>query len=93
MIKGVLIGIFVCLLSSTILSQPAIIDFTPKNGPIGTVVTITGSGFSNITSENIVYFGAVKGTVLNSTTNSISVSVPVGATLEPLTVITNGLVG
>ena len=69
-------------------------DFSPKSGPIGTTVTITGSNFSTIPPNNIVYFGAVRATVSSATSTSLTVTVPVGATYAPITVtdLTTGLI-
>ena len=70
---------------------PAISDFSPTSGPIGTSVTITGSNFSSISSDNIVYFGAVKANVTNALLNELTVSVPPGATYQPISVSVSGL--
>ena len=70
---------------------PTITSFTPTSGPIGTIVTITGTNFAPVAGSNIVYFGAVKATVTAVTSTSISVMVPVGATYQPITVTVNGL--
>lgn len=66
--------------------QPVITGISPVSGPIGTSVVINGSGFSTIPLENIVYFGAVKATVNAATSNSLTVTVPVGATFQPISV-------
>jgi hypothetical protein len=55
-------------------------------------VTISGTGFSTVTSENIVYFGTVRAVVTSAGTNSLTVTVPVGATFSPITVNTHNLV-
>ncbi len=70
---------------------PSITSFNPASGPVGTLVTITGTNFSTVASENTVHFGAVKGSVISSTANMISVLVPAGATNMLLTVTTNQL--
>jgi hypothetical protein len=74
-----------------LLAQPAITSFAPLSGPIGTTVTITGSNFSTTPSSNVVYFGAAKATVSAASTTSLTVTVPTGASYEPLTVTTGGL--
>lgn len=74
-----------------LLAQPRITSFAPLFGPIGTTVTITGSNFSATPSSNIVYFGAAKATVSAASTTSLTVTVPTGASYEPLTVTTGGL--
>jgi len=70
---------------------PTIISFTPTSGPIGTTVTITGTNFSTTPASNNVWFGAVKATVTASTATSLSMTVPAGATYQPITVTVNGL--
>lgn len=70
---------------------PAVSDFNPTSGPVGTTVTITGSNFSGTSSDNIVYFGSVKANITNASTNELTVTVPPGATYQPITVTVNGL--
>ncbi len=81
----------VFLPNSTLIGQPNITSFTPQSGSIGTSVIINGTGFSAGIINNKVYFGAVKGQIINATTTSITVKVPIGATYKPISVITNGL--
>jgi hypothetical protein len=71
--------------------KPVITVFSPASGPAGTTVIITGSNFSSVASENIVSFGAVRAKVLNASGTQLSVTVPGGATYQPITVVTNGL--
>jgi hypothetical protein len=71
---------------------PTISTFTPTSGPVGTTVTITGTNFNAVPANNIVYFGAVKATVTSGNTTSLIVTVPVGATYYPITVVSNNLV-
>jgi hypothetical protein len=73
-------------------AAPVITSFSPVAGPIGTTVTITGTGFNATATSNIVYFGAVKATVISGNTTSLTVTVPVGATFEPITVLNNNLI-
>jgi hypothetical protein len=70
---------------------PVINSFTPTSGPIGTSITITGKNFSAITTDNIVWFGAVKATVTTATETQLTVTVPTGATFQPFTVTINGV--
>ena len=72
---------------------PTITDFSPVNGPIGTEVTITGTGFDTTPTNNTVFFGATQSTVSAATASSLSVTVPSGASYMPITVLVNGLVG
>jgi len=54
-------------------------------------VTITGVNFSSLASGNTVYFGAVRGIVLSASETNLVVTVPLGATFAPITVMANGL--
>ena len=67
---------------------PIINSFSPISGPVGTVVTITGTGFEPFPANNIVFFGATKATVTAATTTSLTVTVPVGSTYQYITVTT-----
>ena len=71
-------------------AQPVISSFTPTSGVVGSLVTITGSNFNATATSNIVYFGATKATVINATVSSLTVTVPTGATYQPITVINTG---
>ncbi len=73
------------------LPPPSISSFSPNSGPIGTTVTITGTNFSTTPANNIVYFGATKATVTAATATQLTVTVPVGATYQPITVQVAGL--
>lgn len=70
---------------------PTITSFSPLSAPIGATVTITGTNFSSIPTDNIVYFGAVKATVSSASSTQLTVTVPGGATYQPITVTTNNL--
>lgn len=61
-------------------------EFTPDTGPVGTTVTIAGTGFSATPSENTVSFGGVAATILSSTPTQLVASVPAGATTGTLSV-------
>src|SRR5215218_5679718 len=76
-------------------AQPGITSFTPVAGPVGTAVTITGTNFNAVPNNNIVYFGAVRAAVSSASTTSLMVTVPAGATYQPLSVLntSTGLIG
>ncbi len=71
---------------------PTIASFSPQSGLVGTSVTITGTNFSSNSANNIVYFGATKATVTAATATQLTVTVPVGATYMPISVLVNGLI-
>jgi hypothetical protein len=68
--------------------KPTITNFSPTSGVVGTTVTITGTNFNATTSQNVVFFGASKATVTAASTTSLTVTVPTGATFQPITVLT-----
>jgi YD repeat-containing protein len=66
-------------IARTTSGQVSIIGFTPKTGPVGTSVTISGTGFSGTPSLNTVSFNGTGATVTSATTTQIVASVPSGA--------------
>ena len=84
-----------CMLFAASFSQPVITSFSPASGPVGTVVTISGTGFNTTAASNIVFFGVAKAVVSSSTSTSLTVMVPIGATTENMTVLntSTGLLG
>jgi len=79
-------------ISIQVFAQPTITSFTPKSGTVGSTVTISGTNFSSIPENNIVYFGVVRASVFTATTTSLTVTVPVGATYQPINVTVNNLI-
>jgi hypothetical protein len=67
---------------------PVISSFTPASGPVGTKVTITGTGLTGATA---VTFGGVKATTftVNSGTQIIA-TVPTGAKTGKIKITTPG---
>ena len=68
-------------------APPVITNFSPLNGKPGEVVTLTGTGFNNIATNNVVFFGATRATVTAATVTSVTVNVPTGATYAPITLL------
>lgn len=91
MMKTSIVLLLFILVTCVAFSQPTITSFSPASGPVGTTVTISGSNFNNIAANNTVFFGAVKASVKNSSSSSLTVSVPAGATYQPITVTNNSL--
>ena len=73
--------------NSTTVRRPVITAVSSNIAIPGTSVTITGTGFDATTSNNIVYFGATKATVSGASTTLLTVSVPLGATYNRLSVL------
>ncbi len=75
------------------ICPPTITSFTPTSGSVGTTVNITGTNFNTTPANNIVLFGATKATVSTGSATSLTVTVPIGASYQPISVtnIANGL--
>jgi RHS repeat-associated protein len=69
---------------------PTITSFSPASGPVGTVVSVTGTNFSTTASANIVKFNGTTASVTASTTTSLTTAVPAGTTAGPITVTVGG---
>jgi YD repeat-containing protein len=60
--------------------------FSPQHGPEGEEVTIFGSGFSAVPTDNQVAFNGTTAQVVSSTATQIVARVPIGATTGPIAV-------
>src|SRR6266571_3145400 len=74
----------------TTVAAPTITGFTPASGPVGTAVTITGTNFDPVASNNEVKFNGVLATVTSASATSLTATVPSGATTGSITVTTRG---
>ena len=74
-----------------VFSQPNVNTIYPAQGNIGSTISIFGTGFSTITSENFVYFDNIQAEILSSSESQIQAIVPYGAYYTPISVYTNGL--
>jgi hypothetical protein len=81
--------LFTLLLNAfTLFAQkPTITNFLPTSGVVGTTVTITGTNFNATVAQNVVYFGATKATVTVASTTSLTVTIPLGATFQPISIL------
>lgn len=72
---------------------PQITSFTPLTAAVGSNVTISGQNFGATASDNIVYLGGMKCTIVSATSSSITVEVPKHVSMGAFTVIntTNNL--
>ncbi len=71
-------------------STLAIFQFTPSSGPVGTAVTIYGTGFSATPASNTVKFNGTTATVATASTTVLTTTVPVGATNGTISVTVAG---
>src|ERR1035437_2594916 len=79
---------------SAFAQSPTISSLSAYSGKPGDSVTINGANFDLLTGNDVVRFGAVRASVSTASNNTISVSVPSGATYGPVSVeIPNGKTG
>ncbi len=76
--------------SATVFAQHIVSSVSPMSGPAGTIVTITGTGFSPNASENTVTIGT-QANVIAASSTILKVVVPSGAGSKPVTVLTNSV--
>jgi len=68
--------------------QAAVLGFTPVSGPVGTTVTIEGTGFSTTASQNTVSFNGTVAVVTSATATQLVTTVPTGAATGTISVTT-----
>ena len=56
---------------------------------MGTMVIITVTNFNPVQTNNISHFGAVQATLTSTSATRFTVTVPVSATYEPISVLNN----
>lgn len=71
----------------TVIPSPVVTSFTPASGPVGTSVTVTGTGFTGVTA---VAFNGVGATFTFNSDTQITATVPSGASTGPIAVTTPG---
>ena len=77
----------------TIAASLAITSVTPSSGPVGSQVTLSGSGFDPVAAnDRVVFTGAtsvgVVATVVSASATQLQVTVPAGAQSGPITLTT-----
>ncbi len=82
------VSLLTILVVQASFAQPVITAVTPAKAAVGTSVIITGTNFSPVAANDIVYFGAVKVTPTLASATSLTVTVPFGATYDFITVTT-----
>ena len=84
-------GMVTSIATFTVLVAPTITSFTPSIGPIGTVVTITGT---KLTGASAVKFNGVAATTITPVSaTSLKATVPAGATTGKIAITTPGGTG
>ncbi|HEY9024661.1 MAG TPA: IPT/TIG domain-containing protein, partial [Burkholderiaceae bacterium] len=62
------------------VGKVTIIDFAPRQGPVGMIVAITGTGFNADPAQDVVTFNGVPAQVTSASPSQLQVKVPDGAT-------------
>ena len=65
---------------------PKVTSFTPSSGPVGTLVTVKGSGFGGV--SDVQFNGVSTGALTSVSATRVKATVPVGAATGPITVMT-----
>lgn len=76
-----------------LLSGPSIDGFSPSSGYPGTLVTLTGAGFSDVRERNDVVIGGERALVVSSSSNEIRAITADDVTTGPVQVTVDGLSG
>ena len=70
----------------TVISAPTIASFTPASGPVGTVVSVRGTGFDRV--RRAYFNGTPVASLTHVSATQLTATVPVGATTGPISVAT-----
>ena len=65
--------------------EPTITALVPAQGPIGAPVTIQGSSFSPVATDNIIRFGGIFAPTITATSTDLTCVVPAGAATADVT--------
>ena len=76
--------------SFVVFQPPTLSSVAPGEGQPGTAVTLTGTHFSALATQDTVAFNGVVARVLGATPTSLQVEIPTGATLGKISVRTLG---
>src|ERR1019366_4584432 len=79
------LGIASVAIPAAVIPAPSITSFAPTSGTPGTLVTISGTGFTGATA---VTFNGTAGTIVTVTNSQITAVVPSAATTGPIAVTT-----
>jgi hypothetical protein len=78
--------------SFTVTAAPSITSLSPTAGPVGAVVTITGSNFGAAQGASTIKFNGTTATPTSWSATSIVVPVPAGATTGSVVITVGGVV-
>jgi YD repeat-containing protein len=77
-------------ITRTNAGQVSVLDFTPKSGPVGTTVMVSGTAFSSNAQLDSVAFAGTSATVSSASSSQLAVTVPTGAVTGPIAVTAPG---
>jgi YD repeat-containing protein len=77
----------------TAANIPAVTEFTPDRGPVGTVVTVVGASFGATPGANTVRFNGTLASVSSASATQLVATVPAGATTGAISVQTTAGTG
>lgn len=86
-----LLAIFIGFSAFFSTQAQTITSFSPTSGLVGTTVTILGSSFSSINTNNVFQFNGLATVVIAATETSLTVTVPAGATTGSVSITVNSL--
>lgn len=66
---------------------PTISSFSPLAAKPGDTLTISGTNFSDTTTNNVVFFGTAKATVIGASVSSVTVTIPHGASHDYISIL------
>ena len=98
LVRGAAVSLAAITMTLTVSAIPAaaattVTSFTPISGPPGTLVTITGGGFTAGTGVSSVTFNGVATTYNVADDQHLTATVPVGATTGKIAVTASGGIG
>jgi sugar lactone lactonase YvrE len=64
----------------TFVAAPKVSGISPVSGPVGIRVTVAGTGFSAVLTENVISFNGKPGTVVSASATQLIVTAPAGVT-------------
>jgi RHS repeat-associated protein len=76
-------------------AQPVIADFSPKSGPVGTLVTLTGNNLTSTGNPTQIALnqqggGSINAPISSATGTTLAFVIPAGAATGPITVTSSG---